>query len=542
MALRRWIFAAALILPASVPYVHHYLSGEGLPTGFIQGDQPGYMAVAREYFDRGFSLTYSNPFVPFADGPSIYFQPQTFLLGLLWFLSRLDPGLLFVLFGVASALVCARVALALYESCAGTWDSAARVGALLFFWGGGFLTLAGALSSPLYAFRSGESMLYGNLFRWDPFEGWWFLNFGRNLIMPLEAYYHAVFFGAVVAVIRERYVSAGLLLALLCASHPYSGSELLAVLAVWAAAEGLAFDPVRRVRQFLGMVVVIGIVHVGYYLVFLPHFPEHRALVHQWSKWWVLDWRSALFAYGLVGIVAVLAMVRGDPERARVRRFLLFWFLVAGVLVKHELFTDHPIEPLHFTRGYVWTPLFLLGLPALLRALRTLMNPLTPVSGVLLGGLLLIFLLDNGMWFTAVGRGYTIEPVRTSIEQREVFRVMNSEACAGSAVLTPDPQVAVLSTVYTPLRPWTTHLRYTDDDIERRGEVRTLLEQGITSPAWAGWRLTVVLDRWTGGGADTLEVRALGALGGRQRKLLENGRYVVVLVENAGGGATENPP
>jgi len=544
-ALRRWIFSTLLVLPATVPYLSHYLSGgEALPTGFIQGDQPGYMAVAREYFEHGLSWTYSNPFVPAYDGPSIYFQPQTFVLGLLWSLSRIDPGLLFVLFGFAGAVVCARVALALYEHCAGSWDLAARVGALLFFWGGGVLALAGGLTSPLHTFRTGEAMLYGNLFRWDPFEGWWFLNFGRNLIMPLEAYYHAVFFGAILAFLRRRYVLCGALLFLQCASHPYSGSELLAILVVWAAAEGFAFAPAGRVRKFLGVAVTIGALHVGYYLLFLPQFPEHRALVQQWSKWWVLDWRSALFAYALVGCIALVALFRGDGMRSRGQRLFLLWALVAFALVKHELFTDHPIEPLHFTRGYLWVPLFLLGLPVLLRVIRRLLEPRTFVSGMALAALFLVFLLDNGIWLTAVGRGYLIEHVRTTAEQREVFRVLNGGECAGSTVLTPDREVALLSTVYTPLRPWTTHLRYTTDDIERREQVQDLLLRGKWNAAWAGRTLAVVLDRLPGSVADTVATRALGVLRGRQRRLLENGRYLVVLVDRAGeeGGATENPP
>jgi len=533
------------MLPATVPYVRHYLAGgEALPTGFIQGDQPGYMAVAREYFEDGLSWTYSNPFVPAYDGPAIYFQPQTFVLGLLWALSRLDPGLIFVLFGFAGALVCARVALALYEQCAGAWDPAARAGALLFFWGGGALVVAGALTSPLHTFRTGEAMFYGNLFRWDPFEGWWFLNFGRNLVMPLEAYYHAVFLGAILAFLRGRYLLSSLLLLLLCASHPYSGSELLAVLVVWFAVEGFALDPSRRARKFFGPVLAIGALHIGYYLLFLPHFPEHRALVQQWSKWWVLDWRSALFAYGPVGLFALVGFFRKGAVRVRQQLLLLLWVLVALALAKHELFTDHPIEPLHFTRGYVWTPLFLLGLPVVLRLIRKLLKLRTPGSAIALAALFLLFLLDNGLWLTAVGRGYLIEHVRTTAEQREVFHALNGAGCARSAVLTPDRDVALLSTVYTPLRPWTTHLRYTSDDIERREQVQELCLRGKWNVAWSGRKLVVVLDRLPGSMADTVAARVLGALRGRQHPLLENGRYLVVLVERAGeeGGATENPP
>jgi hypothetical protein len=532
----RWVAAGILILPAAIPYIAHYASAGGLtPTGFIQADQPGYMAVAREYFDDGFSFTYSNPFSPGYGGAAVYFQPQTFLLGVVLFLTRLDPGLLFALFGLLAALICARVAIALFAFRAGLSGPESVIGLLLFFWGGGVLVIAGALTSPSSIFRFGEGMLYGGLFRWDPFDGWWFLNFGRNLVYPLEAYYHALFFGTMLALLRERYLLALGLLALLCISHPYSGSELLAIVTVWGAGESFAFTRNHRVRRFLLGCLIIGLLHAGYYLVYLPQFSEHRELVNQWTKPWFLDLRSAALAYGTVAVFAVWGVAGRGWLSDRQNRLLLFWAAIAFLLAKHELFVARPVEPLHFTRGYIWTPLFLLGLPVLLSLLRKLWVRGTAVAIGAVAVLSLVFLLDNAIWFTAVGRGYLIEHVMLAPEQRAVFEVLNRSEFRGTVVVTLDRGVATLSPVYTPLRPWTTQLLYTDSDVERRREIEDLFLRGLTSDAWRGKRLALVLERLEGDKADSTAVRTLHAVGGTQKEVLVNEKYRVFIVENAGG-------
>jgi hypothetical protein len=377
-------------------------------------------------------------------------------------------------------------------------------------------------------------MLYGNLFRWDPFEGWWFLNFGRNLVFPLESYYHAVFFGVILALLRERYMAATILLAVLCTSHPYSGSELLAIVTVWSAAEAFIFSRDRRERKFFFACVAIGFLHVAYYLIFLPQFPEHRGLVHQWSKHWFLDLRSASLAYGPVALFAVWAMMRAKTMPERKERLLLFWAVVAFLLAKHELFTSQPVEPLHFTRGYVWTPLFLLGLPVLLGIFRKAMVRRTVHLSVVALAVVTLFLLDNALWFTAVGRGYLIEHVMVAPEQRAVFDALNRDELQGSVVLTLDRGIATLSPVYTSLRPWTTQLLYTDEDARRRQEVKDLFLDGRPSNGWRGERLAVVLERGDADPADSLGNRALKAIGGRQREVMVGEKYRVVLVEGAG--------
>jgi hypothetical protein len=39
---------------------------------------------------------------------------------------------------------------------------------------------------------------------YDPFGGFWFLNVGRNLIFTTEAFYHLIFLGGVLLVVRTQ--------------------------------------------------------------------------------------------------------------------------------------------------------------------------------------------------------------------------------------------------------------------------------------------------------------------------------------------------
>jgi hypothetical protein len=112
MRARRWrdlVFTVLLYAPVLFPLAAHYLPAEGdprIPTGFVQYDQPYYMANARQYLDGDTDgLRYALPFSADAASEPIHFQPQTALLAGLWWVTGLDPGLLFNLFGVVFGLL-----------------------------------------------------------------------------------------------------------------------------------------------------------------------------------------------------------------------------------------------------------------------------------------------------------------------------------------------------------------------------------------------------------------------------------------------------
>jgi hypothetical protein len=494
-----------LALPAGVPYAAHVVRAgqEGLlPTGFLVYDLAFYMAVAREHFDGGgFRLLYGLPFSPFASTPAIYFQPHTLVLGLLWRATGWDPGVVFVVFGAAAAWVCARLALALYREVAGLADTADRVGLLVFCWGGGLLVLAGLLAFWGRGGTVAELLTFEPLFTFDPWDGWWFLSFGRNLVLPTEAGYHALFFGVVLGVLRRRYRLAAALALVLVLTHPFTGAELTAILLAWLAVEGLRRS--RAVpREFALACVGVAGVQAAYYGVFLRRFEEHRVVLQQYdAEPWLLDNASLLPAY--LPVLCLAAWNFRSVGHARrylatpPHRLLLVWFLVALALEKHEL-VMRPVMPLHFTRGYVWTALCLMGAPVLVGLLRRLATGRRRAAGIAAAaGIVVLFLADNGSW---VGT-YPWRPSgwRQAIylhpAERDVLAHLAAEGPPGAVVAAQTRKLGFLTTVYTPLRSWYAHHLVTPYAEARAEELRRYFAAGSVPPAWRDLSVLVVMFR-----------------------------------------------
>ncbi len=394
---RPWGGAFLLLLPVWLLYFAHFMISGAAGTGFVQYDQAYYMADARAYFaDSRFTPAYGLPFSPDPTTPRIYFQPLTLALGLIRRFTGADPGILYATAGFVLAICCARIITALYRQIVGLDRPAALVGLVCFFWGGGAITLAGMA----YGLKTGEPA-FAHVLDADPFNGFWFLNLGRNLIYPVEAFYHLVFFGSVLFVLRRRFAAALACAVLLSASHPFSGLQLIAVLLACSVIERLIRAEDRPPSYFPAALLLLGLCHVGYYLGFLDYASgEHRVLQKQWSLPWDLPIASALAAYGPVAFLAAAAIVnrwRYHHSLTVVQRFLLIWAAVSFVLANHNLLIA-PVQPLHFTRGYIWTPLFLLGAPALLQALEAASR--RDVVQLILPAVLIGFLLlDNAVWF-----------------------------------------------------------------------------------------------------------------------------------------------
>ncbi len=498
--LRFWLISLALAAPAWLPYVSHFAappSGE-LATGFLVYDMPYYLANAREHFDNGrFQLLYSNPFDPRYDAPAIYIQPMTLALAIVLSTTHIDPGLLLVIFEFAAAWVCARVALAMYAEVVGLGGWARWVGLVGFFWGGGLLAVAGIGYSLV------KRGLVSNIFQFDPAGGWWFLNFGRNLVFPTEALYHALFFGSVLCLLRRRFTRAAILAFLVSASHPFTGIELLLILATWSALELFFVRSSAVPRGFFLAVVGLQALHVGYYLGYLGRFPEHRELMRAWTLAWELQAVHFLPAYALVGALAFWSFRRLDLAQrffAQSRnRLFLTWFLVAFALANHE-FAIPPIQPLHFTRGYIWTPLFFLGSTTLIDLFERLHRSVRPTLGpVAVGVALGLFLLDNILWLGQFpldafrGRQFTGFTVKGS--QLDLYRWLGRDENRGTILLAPDPDLGYLASVYTPLRSWVGHQYNTPDIDRRKREVAAFLDEGAIVDAWKGKTLIIAIDR-----------------------------------------------
>ena len=358
-----WWVPVLLALPALIPLVNSIVIARStgqLATGFIQIDQPYYFASAREYFDQGFHLLYGNPYAGY-DTPRIYFQPHLFLLGCVQRLIGLDPGITWNIFSVIGALFAAFVAVRFYREVVGWRTPAEKIGLLCFFWGGGILTLVGVVYGLFVRRLNAVTILH-----FDTGTGWWMLNFGRNLVYgPTEAYYHGVFLFCMLCLYLRRFGVAIALAALLSLSHPWTGIEASLVVMVYLLVERLFRDKSVKPIHVAGAVAVFSF-HVGYYMVFLNRFADHRVLQSQWKvqgATWLYRPSTFLPALFMVGLLALIRLWRWPGflqviQDSRNRLFLV-WFLVIFGLTQHYWVIQQSSQSTSRTAD--WIPLFFWG-------------------------------------------------------------------------------------------------------------------------------------------------------------------------------------
>ncbi len=545
---RRWRIALALMAPAMIPYVAHVAEWKAysLPTGYIQPDMPVYVAKAREAFDDGrFHVLYGNPSGGAVDEPRIYFQPWTFALGLIHHLTSIPPGILWVAFAFVAAWGTTRAAIAVYEDFVGLDSRAKWLGLVAFVWGGGCLAVAGVVRE-LFVTRS---LSWDDLFAFDPAQGWWFLNLGRNFVYPTESLYHALAFLAIVYAARGRVVAMLMMAALTASCSPFAGLEVLAILGVWAAVETLRFacsprshaapaneEGVPAAAMLSGLILIIA-AFFAYYVGFLDRFPEHRELARQMAT----DWRYSLptftFAYGPVLALSAWRMRSRrrllDVVSSPRGRLLIAWAVASLILENHD-FLVSPRQPIHFTRGYAWSALFLLGAPALVEMFSSLKR-----AGRLI--LLAAILSDNAAWFAKIIRDVGVPDrngVRLTSEGRDVLRRLNRDDLIGGLVVCEDERLSYLTIAETRLRSWVGHALETPGYAEKRREVDDLFDRGIFPKAWEGRPILVVRYRRDGEPAtpDWLSKR------GADRPIFENRKWQIFQIGRPAAGASASMP
>ncbi|MBU0986524.1 MAG: hypothetical protein KKH68_04645 [Proteobacteria bacterium] len=496
--LKPWVISLLLLSPAAGLYISHFSFGAVDPnkpaTGFIQYDMAYYMANAREHSDSGdFTLTYGNPFSAFSQTPKIYFQPLILILGVIWFITKADPGLIFVTFGFFAAFFCVRVSLTLYRELFGLDSTSKIIGLICFVWGGGILCVLGGS----YGVITGKGIQ--TLFRFDPFDGWWFLNYGRNLIYPTEAFYHLIVFGGVLFLFKRRFAWAFAMFLCLSMSHPFTGLQFILVVLTWSCLERFYFKSGYITANVVCLSGILLLAHLSYYLLFLPVSQEHASVMSQWSLPWTLRVENMNGAYLLVGGLALwrirrpclAAEVFSSPQN----RLLLVWFLVSLLLANHEFAFD-PVQPLHFTRGYVWIPLFLLGAPSLISLLDYLTSNLKSDHARYATILILLFFnADNAIWFTFQVHKPTGIYLRPDSQELLTWLRRWPRLEQESVLISNDAEFSYMAMVYTPMRSWYSHWSCTPFAKDRAGDIELFFKDGREFPLWAYGDLVIVKKR-----------------------------------------------
>ncbi len=473
--MRHFLWAFLLSLPIAALYAAHFVNWTkipGEPTGFLQYDMAYYIANARQYMDgEHVGLFYANPF-DFQDSPSIYFQPLILLLGGLQFFVPTLPALSFVLLGglctITSFYVLSRLVEAVYEPPEGHLYALMVV---TLGWGGGCLALLGTLGSLALGQKADPFFI-------DPEHGMWFLNLGRNFTYPTEAFYHLLAITLLLAVFRrKKYLVLGMAW-MLALSHPFTGFQYSLIILGWALLESWFVNSNLFTRREVLAYTTPIIYCVMYYLNFLPQFESHRSLMQQWSLDWTIKLPTIIGAYGLVGILVLyrcrtkekFAVCFADPFN----RFLGVCFLVSSMLANHEaLFT--PRQPIHFTRGHIWMPLCLLGLPVL----AEMWNKWRKKRIILMlavAGWLGLLLADNATFFYSK---YT-QPlgIYISESQHKLHTFLSEEASGHPVILSESDWIGYLAAVYSPARPYWGHRFNTPDYVQKREAIANFFLEG----------------------------------------------------------------
>ncbi len=478
-----WIVLATI--PLLLPVAWHFLSS-ATATGFVSYDAPYYMTNARAIFERGNGFAYPNPYDPSADAPIIYFHGLIWALGFAEKLLHLDPGYLFAGFGVIAALVCSALTFGLVKTVLP--DRRGRGWLfLLTMWGGGLLCLGGLAVS----WWRGEVSLE-SLFVIDQPNGWWFPNWGRNLLLPTEATYHALVAFTWLGVLRRKWIWAIGGVAALIATHPFSGLQQLLIVAAWGGFLALRDRRAADVLRF-GVLALLFVAFDWYQFGFLMRFPQHVALVESWSDLWLLSVPFIVLASGPVIALAMWRLWRARWRPSDAEWFLLLAGVITLVLMKHD-WLIRARQPAHFTRGYNWLPWWLVALPQIQATAVRWWTSLSGCRGRLLAaGLAVGFIFDNACFIARECAASKASGYHLSAEQRAMFAWMEGAKLSG-VLLCGDPALSYLSATYTSVRPYYGHIVNTPDFSSRTTLVSAWYFGGLTG-SWMDAIDYVLIDR-----------------------------------------------
>lgn len=491
---RPWLFALLLCLPFWLVWLApvYLVETGGAPpdsvaTGFPQYDQPYYLANGRAIFERGNGIAGPNPYDPDPNSPAIYFHLLTWFFGLAVVGLGLEPGFVYVATGLVAGLVLARLTLALLGRLVASRRSLVWLGPLAM-WGGGIAVAAWLALSSLSMLQTGVAATV-----FEPGGGWWFLPWGRNLLFTTEAVYHCLVLAVFLAFLDRRWWRFALMVGLVAAAHPFTGVQVLLPIGLWVginlcfpAATGLPRLPLPVTATLAAIAATFG----AYYLLFLPSHAAHLEM----TKIWALDWQETilqtLFAYLPLSLALIFAW-RGGWLLRRPERVFFGIFAAAAFLLAHHGWFAPPHQPLHFSRGYFWLPLFLLALPWLERgAAWAAAGP--PRRRFVAALALAAAAADNaGFVVTAITRKNQQDVRFLDRELREIYRLLDEREIHG-VMISDDPIAGYLAATYSETRPFFGHYFNTPDREGRRAELDAFFGSHQQSPRIAAADLLLI--------------------------------------------------
>ncbi len=492
-------------IPVILFVIHHFFyHAQGLiPTGFSLDDNPVYMANAHQYLDAGhFSFNYSNPFDGNTNSPAIYLQPHNYLFAFLMKLG-LEPGYILSFFGLFFTILAIFTGLKIIQQIYPAINHQSKIH-FLFTWGGGLVALTGLLVA-MIVYKNFPPPL-DSIFIGDPGNGWWGMNFGRTLFIPMEAYYHFLFLLAVLFIVKARWKAALATGFFLSLSHPFTGIEYFSIICGWSLIEKLFMKNKSLPWYFVIGNVLIILLTAWYYLVYLNSFKEHRILHDQFSVGWTFSFYVIIPAYILVLALSLLQFVQNKSIKKYFadshQRLFFAWGLIAFLLSKHEWFIK-PMQPIHFTRGYIWMGLFLFAIPTIVWVFNKLKQ--FKYSGLAITVFLLIFLSDNILWtINLLRKKEKSEWVgHLSSDTKKTLEWLSHNTTNQDLLFSNEYLVNYLSNVYGSSYSWYSHFYNTPEYEKRKSQALAFLTTGTPLKEWENKRIIIVM-RKNGPDYDTL--------------------------------------
>jgi hypothetical protein len=180
-----------------------------------------------------------------------------------------------------------------------------------------------------------------------------------------------------------------------------------------------------------------------------------------------------------------------------------------------------PMQPLHFTRGYIWASLFLLGLPVLHGLFENKKLKIHPVALIFFSVLLFS---DNFLWITnAVRFPQTSASISCiSEEQKNLLHVIDDNSSNKTLLIGNDEVLVYMSTVYSKAYTWISHPFTTPFVAKKEKAYHDFIENGIIDSSWKNRETIFVFHK-----NDSLELHRSQSLSFAVRTLASSQNYIL---------------
>jgi hypothetical protein len=274
---------------------------------------------------------------------------------------------------------------------------------------------------------------------------------------------------------------------LLTLSHPYTSIEVISIILAWVTLEYFYFKNTEIKKKDFLFILFAFLAYFIYYGVILNRMEIYRQI----NKINALDWGYKAWhfvpAYAIVWLLCLLTVKNIPALKKQLanshNRLFLAWGIVAFLLSVHG-FAIKPVQPIHFTRGYVYSGFFLFGLPALQYWIHALLQK--GWKGYLMIGLFIfLFLFDNITWFGTAALEKNQSGVYYTTAEKEVIQFFQGKKEHGIVIGNEkNYELDAGIQLFSPFKSWIPHPFLTLDINEKRAAVDSLFKKGKIADSW----------------------------------------------------------